>query len=34
MYGVGYPVLERAVGGGYLLGRLLVLLVGKIVATS
>jgi CIC family chloride channel protein len=34
MYGVGYPVLERAVGGGYLIGMLLVLLVGKMVATS
>jgi CIC family chloride channel protein len=34
MYGVGYPVLERAVGGGYLVGMLLVLLVGKIIATS
>jgi CIC family chloride channel protein len=34
MYGVGYPVLERAVGGGYLLGMLVVLLVGKMVATS
>jgi CIC family chloride channel protein len=34
MYGVGYPVLERAVGGGYVVGMLLALLVGKIVATS
>ncbi|MDT7660048.1 MAG: chloride channel protein family [Pseudonocardiales bacterium] len=34
MYGVGYPVLERAVGGRYLVGMLLVLLVGKIIATS
>ena len=34
MYGVGYPVLERAVGGGYVVGMLLVLLVGKILATS
>jgi CIC family chloride channel protein len=34
MYGVGYPVLERAVGGGYLLGMLVVLLLGKILATS
>jgi chloride channel protein, CIC family len=34
LYGVGYPVLERAVGGGYLLGVLLVLLIGKMVATS
>ncbi len=34
MYGVGYPVLENAVGGKYVIGFLLVLLVGKIVATS
>ncbi|WP_241840303.1 chloride channel protein [Frankia sp. CcI49] len=34
MYGVGYPVLERAVGGRYGLGLLALLLVGKIVATS
>jgi chloride channel protein, CIC family len=34
MYGVGYPVLGRAVTGGYLLVFLLVLLVGKIIATS
>ena len=34
MYGVGYPVLGRAVGGGYALGFVLVLLVGKIFATS
>jgi CIC family chloride channel protein len=34
MYGVGYPVLERAVGSGYLLGMLVLLLVGKILATS
>lgn len=34
MYGVGYPVLENAVEGRYLLGFLLVLLIGKIVATS
>ncbi|HEX4248144.1 MAG TPA: chloride channel protein, partial [Pseudonocardia sp.] len=34
MYGVGYPVLERAVGGGYVLGMLVVLLVGKMLATS
>jgi CIC family chloride channel protein len=34
LYGVGYPVLERAVGGGYLAGMLLVLLIGKILATS
>ena len=30
MYGVGYPVLGHAVTGGYALGFLLVLLVGKI----
>ena len=35
MYGVGYPVLQNAVEGQYMLGFLLVLLlVGKIVATS
>jgi CIC family chloride channel protein len=34
MYGVGYPVLGTAVSGGYVLGFLLVLLIGKIVATS
>lgn len=34
MYGVGYPVLERAVEGEYLAGFLLLLLAGKIVATS
>ncbi len=34
MYGVGYPVLEHAVGGQYAIGFLLVLLVGKMVATS
>lgn len=34
MYGVGYPVLARAVNGGYLLAFVLLLLVGKIVATS
>ncbi|MHA6759695.1 chloride channel protein [Streptacidiphilus sp. PAMC 29251] len=34
MYGVGYPVLENAVGGKYVIGFLIVLLVGKIVATS
>ncbi|GHJ38514.1 chloride channel protein [Streptomyces sp. TS71-3] len=34
MYGVGYPVLEDAVGGAYATGLLLVLLVGKIAATS
>ncbi|WP_330180499.1 chloride channel protein [Nocardia sp. NBC_01503] len=34
MYGVGYPVLENAVQGKYLIGMLLVLLIGKMVATS
>ncbi len=34
MYGVGYPVLEGAIGGKYVLGLLLVFLVGKIAATS
>jgi CIC family chloride channel protein len=34
LYGVGYPVLERAVGGGYALVMLLILLVGKMLATS
>ncbi len=34
MYGVGYPVLERGVQGGYALGFLALLLVGKNVATS
>ena len=34
MYGVGYPVLERAVRQHYVAGFLLVLLVGKIAATS
>jgi CIC family chloride channel protein len=34
MYGVGYPVLQNAVEGKYLLGFLVVLLAGKIVATS
>lgn len=34
MYGVGYPVLEAAVRGQYILWFLLVLLLGKIVATS
>ncbi len=34
MYGVGYPVLENAVSGKYVIGFLLLLLVGKIVATS
>lgn len=34
MYGVGYPVLLNAVQGEYLIGFLLLLLAGKIVATS
>ncbi|MVU80387.1 chloride channel protein [Nocardia sp. ET3-3] len=34
MYGVGYPVLENAVEGKYLLGMLALLLIGKMVATS
>jgi CIC family chloride channel protein len=34
MYGVGYPVLENAVGGRYTIAFLLVLLLGKMAATS
>jgi CIC family chloride channel protein len=34
MYGVGYPVLGNAVAGRYTVAFLLVLLVGKMVATS
>jgi len=34
MYGVGYPVLEGAIRGDYGTGFLLVLLAGKILATS
>ncbi len=34
MYGVGYPVLGKAVAGTYALGFLIVLLVGKILACS
>lgn len=34
MYGVGYPVLENAVEGNYLVPMLLLLLVGKMFATS
>ncbi len=34
MYGVGYPVLERAVGGHYVLLALLGLMAAKILATS
>lgn len=34
LYGVGYPVVDRAVGGQYALWLLALLAVGKIVATS
>ncbi|WP_325096649.1 chloride channel protein [Mycolicibacterium vinylchloridicum] len=34
MYGVGYPVLENAVEGHYVIGLLLLLMVGKMFATS
>jgi chloride channel protein, CIC family len=34
MYGVGYPVLRNAIDGKYVFGFLLVLLVGKMAATS
>lgn len=34
MYGTGYPVLQDAVNGEYVIGFLLLLLVAKIVATS
>lgn len=34
MYGVGYPVLENAVQGKYLVGMLLLLMVAKMLATS
>ena len=34
LYGVGYPVLEKGISGGYAFGFLLVLLVGKMIATS
>lgn len=34
MYGVGYPVLEKSVTGGYALGILILLLFAKIIATS
>lgn len=34
MYGVGYPVLENAVDGKYVIGMLLLLMVGKMIATS
>jgi chloride channel protein, CIC family len=34
LYGVGYPPLEKAIGGGYVFWFLLLLLAGKIAATS
>jgi len=34
MYGVGYPVLQAGVAGTYTIGFLVVLLVGKMIATS
>ncbi|HZD87195.1 MAG TPA: chloride channel protein [Gaiellaceae bacterium] len=34
LYGVGYPPLENAIGGGYAIWLLFALLIGKIVATS
>ncbi|WP_141585040.1 chloride channel protein [Actinomadura sp. WMMA1423] len=34
MYGVGYPVLQNAVNGRYVIGFLLLLLAAKILATS
>lgn len=34
MYGVGYPVLGKAVAGGYGIGFLVVLLIGKLTACS
>ncbi|HEX3807288.1 MAG TPA: chloride channel protein, partial [Gaiellaceae bacterium] len=34
LYGVGYPPLEHAIDGHYVIGLLLLLLVGKLVATS
>jgi chloride channel protein, CIC family len=34
MYGVGYPVIYKAVGGGYVLWFLLILAAGKIIACS
>ena len=34
MYGVGYPVLDQAVGGRYAIGFLLLLMAGKMIATS
>jgi CIC family chloride channel protein len=34
LYGVGYPVMYKAVGGGYVIWFLIVLALGKIIATS
>jgi CIC family chloride channel protein len=34
MYGIGYPVLGKSIAGGYVIGFLLILLVGKMLATS
>jgi chloride channel protein, CIC family len=34
LYGVGYPVLQHAIDGRYLIGFLILLLVGKLLATS
>lgn len=34
MYGVGYPVINKAMAGKYVIGLLLVLMVAKMVATS
>jgi CIC family chloride channel protein len=34
LYGVGYPVLEHAIGGGYTTRLLVLLLAGKLLATS
>lgn len=34
MYGVGYPVLQNAVEGRYVIGTLLLLMVAKMIATS
>ena len=34
LYGVGYPVMYKAVGGGYALWFLIVLAAGKMIATS
>ncbi|WP_422392157.1 chloride channel protein [Nakamurella antarctica] len=34
MYGVGYPVLGNGIAGNYATGFLIVLLIGKVVATS